>query len=107
MLDFTLLQLKVLWLINKDKYCGYGIMKKLSSKNKKLTQGTLYPLLKKFENSNFLTMKKEGDRGKKYYALTQKGRKILDYSCERFCKFYREIFKEYVCESCRSSKKGD
>jgi DNA-binding PadR family transcriptional regulator len=101
MLDLTLLQLKVLWTIHNKDSCGYELMKKLSGKKKKLTQGTLYPLLQSLEKAGMIAPSASGVRGKKYYSMTSKGKRTLDLCCREFCNLYHDIFREFVCEECR------
>lgn len=62
---------------------GYGIstkVKKLSSGEISITEGTLYPLLHSLEADGFITSKLEfqGDRKKKVYTLTEQGEKLLN-----------------------------
>ena len=101
MLDLTLLQLKVLWMINKKDSCGYEIMKSLSKGHKKITQGTMYPLLQSMEKSGWIKAKNEGSRGKKYYSVTAKGKKVLKSACKELCGTYHDIFKKFVCGVCK------
>jgi DNA-binding PadR family transcriptional regulator len=100
MLDLTLLQLKVLWLINKKDSCGYEMMCTLGRGKKKITQGTMYPLLQSLEREGWIESKTSGKRGKKYYSTTPAGKKVLQNACKEFCKIYNDIFKEFVCEVC-------
>jgi len=99
MSDLTLLQLKVLWILSKGASCGYDLMSKL--KKKKVTQGTIYPLLHSLEKIGLIKSTKEGQRGRKDYSLTKKGRKVLYSACEDFCELYQDIFEKYVCMRCK------
>jgi DNA-binding PadR family transcriptional regulator len=100
MLDLTLLQLKVLWLINKKDSCGYELMSSLGRGKKKITQGTMYPLLQSLEKEKWIEPETSGKRGKKCYSITPTGKKILQKACKEFCSIYNDIFKEFVCEVC-------
>ena len=99
MSDLTLLQLKTLWVLNKNPSCGYDLMSKI--RKKKMTQGTIYPLLRSLEKIRLIKSSKEGARGKKIYFLTKKGEKILVDACKDFCELYNEIFEKYVCKECK------
>jgi len=65
-----------------DKY-GYEIIKELdirSNSTFQLKEGTLYPVLHKLENSSYVrSYVRKSDTGKerKYYHITDKGRKQL------------------------------
>jgi DNA-binding PadR family transcriptional regulator len=104
MSDLTLLQLRVLWEISRKPRCGYDLMN--LDKNKKITQGTMYPLLKNLEKIGLVNKEKgicgkEPCRCKKYYEITKKGKKVLKESCKKLCGIYEDIFKEYVCKRCK------
>src|SRR5690606_38120223 len=63
-----------------DKMYGYEITKKvqeLSQGTLKLTEGALYPSLHKLEADGLLDVSVEniGNRSRKYYSLTKKGKK--------------------------------
>ena len=98
MLDLTLLQLRVLWAISKKPRCGYELMK-LSKK--RITQGTMYPLLQSLEKPGIIVGTHSGARRKKYYRITTEGEKVLKQECRKMCAVYKEIFKEYVCSRCK------
>ena len=74
MLDLTLLQLKVLWEISKKPRCGYELMK---LGKRKITQGTMYPLLQMLEKPGLIVGMHSGARRKRYYRITAEGEKIL------------------------------
>lgn len=98
MLDLTLLQLKVLWEISKKHRCGYELM---GLGKKRITQGTMYPLLQSLEKPGLIVGAHNGARRKKSYRITSEGEKILKQECRKLCAVYREIFKEYICTRCK------
>ncbi|MDD5181694.1 MAG: PadR family transcriptional regulator [Candidatus Nanoarchaeia archaeon] len=98
MLDLTLLQLRVLWEISKKSRCGYELMK---LGKKKITQGTMYPLLQSLEKPGVIVGMHSGTRQKKYYRITAEGEKVLKNSCKKLCEVYKDIFREYVCSRCK------
>ncbi len=89
--------LMVLTLIQeKDRY-GYEIIKELETRSDNVFQfkeGTLYPVLHKLENSGFVkSYIFKGDNGKerKYYQITNKGKKQLAEESEKW-----QIFSDSV-----------
>ncbi len=76
----TTLILKLL--SEKDMY-GYEMIETLSKKSENtfdLKAGTLYPILHNLEKSRLLEAyekKADNDRTRKYYHITEKGRKLL------------------------------
>lgn len=69
----------------KDMY-GYQIIKEIEEKSEKVfyfKEGTLYPILHSFEKegyvSSFWNVSEQG-RKRKYYKITDKGRKVLSKS---------------------------
>lgn len=72
----------ILSLINKKDMYGYDIAKTIKVKSKQayeMGEGTLYSALKRLENKELLSSYwEEHERGKrKYYKITDKGRKEL------------------------------
>jgi len=70
---------------------GYQIIKNLETETKNLLvveEGTIYPLLRKMEKDGVLTsQKREIDgRVRKYYQLTEEGRKLLNHMSGFFSK---------------------
>lgn len=75
----TMLLLKLL--SEKDMY-GYEMIEELKERSQnvfELKAGTLYPLLHGMENKNMLTAyeKEVGGKVRKYYHITQNGRRVL------------------------------
>lgn len=98
-IDLGLLQMQILWMIHQQKRHGYELMKELNMiKKTKITQGTLYPALKKLENMGMVRRKKE--KRKITYQITKKGLYALNNSCEEFCKTFHGIFHDYICGKC-------
>ena len=58
---------------------GYSLVQLLASKNMVIDQSTLYPLLRRLEKQELLTSdwSVEGNRPRKYYVLSEKGREFL------------------------------
>jgi PadR family transcriptional regulator PadR len=81
----TILELRrgviVLAVLNrlKDEQYGYSLLKMLSDQGLEVDQGTLYPLLRRLESQGLLksTWKLEEARPRRYYVISDTGRKIL------------------------------
>lgn len=74
------LELCLFCLISKNEYYAYQIVKALSNQFK-ISEGTLYPLLRQLTSDGFLeAYNKEISDGsiKKYYRLTTKGIKMKE-----------------------------
>ena len=98
--DYSILELQVLWLLRKEGH-GYELLKELGKRRgKELTAGTLYPMLKKFEKNKLIGVAKKGERGKKVYKLTAKGKKELNGACKEFVSLFSEVFNSFVCKKC-------
>ena len=76
-------QLLLLKLLSTEDMYGYQIIKEIEQRSEfvfSFKEGTLYPVLKKLENSGYVTSYQAAANGRtrKYYRLTQSGRKELD-----------------------------
>ena len=73
----------VLKLLEEGDLYGYQMITELERRSDhtfQMKEGTLYPVLKKLENSGYVTsyQAEANGRTRKYYRLTQSGRKELD-----------------------------
>ena len=99
--DLGMLQMQVLWLLERGPTHGYALMKKLNViKKTKIGQGTLYPTLQKLEGNGYIEVKDTGARGRKIYDITTKGKTIMRRSCDDFVFVFSGIFDEYKCRHC-------
>lgn len=99
--DVGMLQMQVLWLLEKEPNHGYALMKRLNDiKQTKVEQGTLYPVLQKLEKSGYIEIKDTGTRGRKIYEISVAGRKIMRRSCEDFIMTFDDIIEDYKCRKC-------
>jgi len=99
--DLGMLQMQVLWLLEKAPTHGYALMKRLSEvKNTKIEQGTLYPLLQKLEGNEYIEVIDSGARGRKIYGITPKGKAVMRRSCEDFIMTFDDIIQDYKCKKC-------
>ena len=85
--------LLVLSLIEQQDMYGYQIIKELKRKSEnvfELKEGSLYPILHALENEKFITSyieETESARKRRYYRITDKGRKELAEKKEEFFTF--------------------
>ena len=72
------LQLVALRLLDQPRY-GYDLVRLLGERAFPVEEGTLYPILRRFEKQGVLesTWNTEGARPRKYYVLTDAGRALL------------------------------
>jgi len=99
--DLGMLQMQILWLLEREPTHGYALMKKLNDiKKTKIEQGTLYPALQKLEGNGYIEVSEKGERGRKIYALTTSGRAMMKKSCEDFVLMFSDIFQDYKCRKC-------
>jgi DNA-binding MarR family transcriptional regulator len=100
-IELGLLQMQILWILKRKSSHGYEMMKMLSElKNTRITQGTLYPTMKRLEELSYVSRKEE-DR-KVVYTITKEGKKTLDNACSSFTRTFFGIFHDYVCGKCVS-----
>jgi PadR family transcriptional regulator, regulatory protein PadR len=71
------MQVAVICLLDNEQY-GYEIVKNLNSAGLKVEEGTLYPILRRLEGDKLLSSRWEtgGPRPRKYYVITEYGKKI-------------------------------
>lgn len=91
--------LLILTLLEETDRYGYEIIKELDARSDRAFQfkeGTLYPVLHRLENDGFVkSYMAKGDRGRerKYYQITQKGRRQLIKEKEKWKAFSISINK--------------
>ncbi len=99
--ELGVLQMQILWLLEREPTHGYALMKKLNDiKKTKIEQGTLYPALQKLEGNGYIEVSDVGARGRKIYKVTLRGRTIMKKSCEDFVVMFSDIFQYYKCKKC-------
>jgi len=76
----------------REKIYGKEFQCELARHGYSLSFGTIYPVFHKLERDGYLCSEKEnaGGRVRKYYSITQKGRRALEYSKSKT----RELFTE-------------
>lgn len=81
-------KLAALMFLNREPMTGYEVMKEVEEKTLgfwKLTSGGIYPVLKELEDKGYIRgkWKSEGERKKKVYRITQKGKKLLETALKK------------------------
>ena len=98
-IELGLLQMQILWILSRKPSHGYEMMKDLNViKSTKITQGTLYPTLKRLVELKMIEIDEDGTR--KVYHITEKGKKTMDKACTDFTRTFFGIFHDYVCGKC-------
>lgn len=84
--------LAVLNQLQEEQY-GYSVIKVLAEKGFEIDQGTLYPLLRRMETQGLLESKWriEEARPRRYYVISDQGRKILPRLKEEWSKIIETV----------------
>lgn len=71
------LQLVALFLLDQPRY-GYDLVRSLAAAGFAIEEGTLYPILRRFEQQRWVTSSwsTAGARPRKYYRLSDEGREV-------------------------------
>lgn len=86
-------ELLILRILKDEELYGYGIIKKISIISKgtfEFKEGTLYPILHSLEKSGYIESyweSREGERKRKYYRITKKGKLQLELKEEEWLSF--------------------
>lgn len=89
-------------LADGDKY-GYQMVEELAKRSDdtfQLKEGTLYPLLHTLEKQKLVssyTMTTDHGRERKYYRLTDEGRRQLEYRSEEWKRFSEKVNAVLSC----------
>jgi len=87
------LELCVLSLLNKQNRYGYDLVNEIS-KNIEISEGTIYPLLRRLKNVGYVTTYlQESQEGapRKYYKLTASGEKITEEMKKDWIDFVEKV----------------
>lgn len=89
------IKIHILHHASKEPVYGLWLIEELGRHGYKLSPGTLYPILHKLEEENFLKSYSENVRGKlrKYYTITQKGIKALSRIKEKINELIEEVME--------------
>ncbi|MFX1365769.1 MAG: PadR family transcriptional regulator [Promethearchaeota archaeon] len=85
---------KILYYARKDPFYGSWLKKKLIQNDYNISDGTLYPWLNRLTFSGLLSFEKRNVEGKirKYYSLTEFGKKHFD----KIKEYLRELYDEII-----------
>ncbi len=72
----SLNRVKILFILSKGERNSYQLSKMLSAQDRRMSSGTLFPILRDLEIDGFIMIKNNG--GRKMYSLTQKGKNYVD-----------------------------
>ena len=87
------LDMCVLAVIAEGDCYGYELVQKISA-NIEIAEGTIYPLLRKFQNEGYCETylaESSGGPPRKYYRITQEGREILNLMTEEWRHFSKSV----------------
>ncbi|MFH0715125.1 MAG: PadR family transcriptional regulator [Candidatus Diapherotrites archaeon] len=101
--DIGVYDLQVLLALQQKHSHGYELLKSLSLHGKKSTAGTLYPSLQKLQKKKLIRVESRGQRDKKTYQLTEKGKKALKLAGAAFCETFSDVFHVFACGKCNHS----
>jgi len=76
-----ILKLLILKELEKSNATGYELIQRISTKVKRPSPGSVYPLLKELTNAGFLNVRVEGN--KKIYSLSERGKAVLEEASKR------------------------
>jgi len=93
-LTAPLLDACVLGIVDKEDSYGYTLTQKVRQVVD-ISESTLYPVLRRLQKSGHLRTYDEpfGGRNRRYYAITDEGRKLLEHYCAEW-----EIYKGKIDE---------
>ncbi|MEA3457224.1 MAG: PadR family transcriptional regulator [Candidatus Thermoplasmatota archaeon] len=87
------IRIHILYHAVEEKICGIEIIKELKRHGYTVSPGTIYPILHKMSQDNFLVAHNETVSGKRriYYRATPHGKKVLEQAREKIKELYDEV----------------
>jgi PadR family transcriptional regulator PadR len=92
------IKIHILYHASERPVYGAWLIRELARHGYNLSPGTLYPTLHALEQEGYLTKEVrvvEG-RQRKYYRITDQGRRVLAEACEKMVELVREVLQEEV-----------
>lgn len=81
----SLVKFYTILLLSEGPKYGYELMKELEEKlERKISASQVYPFLNILEKNSLVKVEETGERDKKVYKLTKKGKKFVDNFLQRF-----------------------
>ncbi|MGC8546524.1 MAG: PadR family transcriptional regulator [Thermoplasmata archaeon] len=68
-------RVKIIFILSKGDRNSYQLSKMLSAQDRRMSSGTLFPILRDLENEGFVVVKR--NNGRKFYSLTEKGKNYV------------------------------
>jgi DNA-binding PadR family transcriptional regulator len=92
-----LIRIHVLLHATHEPIFGLGMMEELAHHGYRIGPGTLYPLLHGLEHAGLLKAAsgKGGGRARRFYRITNAGRKALEKAREKVGELYEELHEEH------------
>jgi PadR family transcriptional regulator, regulatory protein PadR len=77
----------------REEQYGYSLKKNLAERGMPIDEGTLYPLLRRLESQELLqsNWRVDGNRPRKYYSLTARGKRTLEELSAEWSRLARVI----------------
>ncbi len=93
---YGFIRIHILYHTSKRPFYGQELKKELEEHGYSISYGTLYPLLAKMEQENYLSRKEANVEGKirKYYAITETGTAIYKEALNKLEELNKEVFEE-------------
>ncbi len=88
----SLNQVRIVFILSKGERNSYQLSKMLSTLDRRMSSGTLFPILRDLQNDGLIAMREYN--GKKLYSLTEKGKRYVD-SLEKL----RDNLRKKIMES--------
>ncbi|MGC8655950.1 MAG: PadR family transcriptional regulator [Thermoplasmata archaeon] len=68
-------RIKIIFILSKGDRNSYQLSKMLSAQDRRMSSGTLFPILRDLENEGFVVVNR--NNGRKFYSLTEKGKNYV------------------------------
>ena len=87
------IRIHILYHASKESVFGLSLIKELERHGYRISPGTLYPMLHQMESNGFLFSERTVINGKmrKYYRITEDGKKALSQSYEKTDELTKEL----------------
>ena len=87
------IRIHILYHASKESVFGLSLIKELERHGYRISPGTLYPMLHQMESNGFLFSERTVINGKmrKYYRITEDGKKALLQSYEKIDELTKEL----------------
>ena len=87
------IKIHILHHAEKEEIYGSEFQEELARHGYEISYGTLYPIFHRLENDGYIVSEKRNVEGKirKYYTITNKGKKVLKEARNKADELYREI----------------